>query len=341
MMDRKVQNEDEIDIVIPWVDGDDTEWRKERSYYNPETGEEGGEERYRDWGLMRYWFRGIEQFAPWIRRIHFITWGHLPKWLNCDHPKLSIVKHSDYLPADCLPTFNVNVIEWNLHRIRGLAEHFIYFNDDLFLLKPIKPSYFFHNGKPCDMLALQPVVANPISPVMSHIFMNNSLLLSKYFRKRKNMRMQPGSYFHVGYPLLYFGYNLLETLFPLYTGFYSVHGPTPMCKATYQILWEKEAELLQKVTYHRFRSPEDVNQYVVREWQKLSGNFYPKNITSQVRYFNLDNHNEALERTIRKQKKSIICINDAPGLINTGQIETRLKDAFTSILPIKSSFEKT
>ena len=69
-----------------------------------------------------------------VRRIHFVTWGHLPSWLNKEHPKLNIVNHKDFIPEKYLPTFNSHAL-WNMHRIPGLAENFVYFNDDMFLIK--------------------------------------------------------------------------------------------------------------------------------------------------------------------------------------------------------------
>jgi len=72
----------------------------------------------------------VEQFAPWVRKIHFVTCGQKPEWLNADHPKLSLVNHSDYIPQQFLPTFNSSLIEIYLHRIPDLTEHFVYFNDD-------------------------------------------------------------------------------------------------------------------------------------------------------------------------------------------------------------------
>lgn len=69
-----------IDFVIPWVDGQDPTWRDEKSRYAPEGLVDDGEARYRDWGLLPYWFRGVEKYAPWVRKIHFVTWGHLRRW---------------------------------------------------------------------------------------------------------------------------------------------------------------------------------------------------------------------------------------------------------------------
>ena len=69
------------------------------------------EERYRNWENLQYLFRGIEKFAPFVNKVHFITEGHLPKWLNVNHPKLNIVKHSEYIPEVFLPTFSAIPID--------------------------------------------------------------------------------------------------------------------------------------------------------------------------------------------------------------------------------------
>ncbi len=89
-----------IDFVIIWVDGSDVEWKKERAVYDKSIKDDAdnGDHRYRDWNNLKYWFRGVEKFAPWVRKIHFITWGHLPKWLDISHPKLHLVRHEDYIP---------------------------------------------------------------------------------------------------------------------------------------------------------------------------------------------------------------------------------------------------
>lgn len=78
------------------------------------------------------------------------------------------------------------------------------------------------------MLALQPDVTNVDDTTMPYIYLNNAMLLAKYFDKRQNMKKQPGAYFHIGYPAMYFFYNFLEIMFPRFTGFYTVHGPSPL-----------------------------------------------------------------------------------------------------------------
>lgn len=336
----------EIDFVITWVDGGDPAWLREKAAYSGQetSGEavsvDARDVRYRDHGLLRYWFRGVEQFAPWVRKIHFVTWGHLPAWLDTNHPKLHIVRHEDYIPKEFLPIFNSNAIEMNMHRIEGLSEFFVYFNDDMFLLRPVEDTYFFRNGKPCDLLAFQPVVANRANPVMSHLFLNNALVVCKHFDKRENVRKQLGKYFKIGYPPLFFFYNMLELAFPKYTGFFTVHGPAPFCKQTFQELWEKEEQALLETISHRFRSKDDVTPYLFRDWQKLSGNFYPCNLLKDFAFFALSDDNQKLCRTIKGQKKKIICINDPNREVDFDRIYKELRAAWDAILPERSAFEK-
>lgn len=332
--------EDGIDFVVTWVDGSDPAWRAEKARYSGRSQDDDSAERYREWGLFRYWFRGVEKFAPWVRKVHLITWGHLPGWLVREHPKLHIVRHQDYIPEEFLPVFNSNVLEIYMHRIEGLSRRFVYFNDDMYLAGPVKPEFFFKGGKPCDMLAFQPVVANPKNPVMSHVYLNNSLTLCKYFDKRENVRRQPGAYLHVGYPPLYFFYNILELGFPLFTGFYTVHGPSPFLRDTFEELWEKEGELLKEMSANRFRSGGDVTPYLFREWQKLSGNFHPCNIQKAFGYFDVGDDNSRLIRTLRGNKKKVVCVNDGQVQGEFEKIQAQLLAAFEGLTPERSSFER-
>ena len=137
-----------IDFVQTWVDGSDPAWQQRRRAIDG-AGDDSVA-RYRDWNLLHYWFRCVEKFAPWVRHVYLITDQQCPAWLNREHPKLRLLDHRDYIPAEYLPTCNSNVLELNLHRIPDLAEQFVLFNDDFFLLRPAKPEDFFQNGLPVD-----------------------------------------------------------------------------------------------------------------------------------------------------------------------------------------------
>ena len=340
MKENRQTPQTEIDFVILWVDGADPAWQNQKKQFAPHRADDDRPQRYRDFDLLRYWFRGVERFAPWVRTVHFVTWGHLPDWLRTEHPKLHIVFHADYMPEEYLPCFSSHPLELNLFRIEGLAEQFVYFNDDMFLIGRTDPEDFFICGKPVDMLALQPVVANPGNPVMSHIFLNNSLAVCRHFDKRTQMRRLPGKFFHPAYPLKYLVYNLLETAFPFYTGFYTVHGPSPLLKSSCAALWEQEYALLHEVSTHKFRSGEDVNQYLFREWEKQKGNFIPADLHRKFCYLDVADRSGRVERTIRKQKRKMVCLNDTDKELDFEAARESLRAAMETILPNPSSFEK-
>lgn len=329
-----------IDFVLAWVDGSDKEWRKQKAWYSQKQLQgDNSDGRYRDWDILKFWFRGIERYAPWVNKIFFVTWGHLPSWLNVQNKKLEIVKHESYIPEEFLPTFNSHTVELNFHRIKGLSEQFVYFNDDFFIINNVKEKDFFVNGLPKDMLALQPVVANTDNCFMPYIYLNNSMLLSKHFDKRSNIRKQPGSYFHIGYPPMYFFYNMLELMFPRFTGFYTVHGPSPFLKSTFETAWQKEGEFLWETCSHKFRDKNDASQYFIREWQKLSGKFVPSNVKKLCRYFEITKDNHRLYNTLRRSSCKMLCINDTNSAIDFNKVKHELIMCFNSIFPDKSSYE--
>ena len=177
--------QDRIDIVILWVDGADPLWLEEKAKYSPKKADYSSDaNRFRDWDNLQYFFRGIEKYAPWVGNIFFITWGHVPAWLNTDHPKLKIIRHSDYIPRQYLPTYNSNTIELNLHRIEQLSEQFILFNDDMFLIRPSKPEDFFMNGQPRDEFSLNPVLPMGEKYRIAHTIVNNMGVINTHFDKK-------------------------------------------------------------------------------------------------------------------------------------------------------------
>lgn len=148
----------EIDFVVTWVDMDDPAWRADFEKYSGKKGNTKNgvsEARFRDYGFLKYWFRGVEKFAPWVRKIHFITSGQKPEWLDANNPKLNLVNHKDYIPEQFLPTYNSVVIERFIHKIPGLAEHFVYFNDDFYIINKVSTERFFKNGLPRDIAVFQ------------------------------------------------------------------------------------------------------------------------------------------------------------------------------------------
>lgn len=140
-------------MVYTWVDGNDRKHRAERERWLAGQKRRGalfqGIALFADNEELRYSLRSVREYAPWVRKIFILTDNQAPAWLNAEHGKISLADHRDCIPHEYLPTFNSHVIEPYLHRIPGLAEHFIYMNDDFFLASPSRPEDFFTpNGLP-------------------------------------------------------------------------------------------------------------------------------------------------------------------------------------------------
>lgn len=129
-----------MDAVITYVNGLDPLWQQD---YVEAVGEKANVKRFRDWGTLKYLLRGIEFNMPFIRNVYLVVSrdSQVPAWVNREN--LHIVLHEDIIPAEYLPVFNSTAIEMFLHRIPGLDEQFIYFNDDMFPVLPCKESDFF------------------------------------------------------------------------------------------------------------------------------------------------------------------------------------------------------
>lgn len=324
----------EIDFVIPWVDGADPVWQAKKQKFQPTAQADVGTNRYRDWETLKYWFRSVEQFAPWVHKIYFITDGQVPAWLNRKHEKLVIVNHEDYIPHKYLPTFSSNPIELNMHRISDLSEYFVYFNDDAFLLRPVKPSLFFRNGLPCDDAILSPIIMEEMGAV-GKMCANNMGIINRHFVKKDVIRGAYQKWFSLSY-----GKQLLRTfcLMPWHhiAGFYNDHLPQAFLKSTFESVWTEEGKVLEEVSAHRFRDyNNDVNQWLMRYWQICKGDFVPISPKRGICF--RDVCKEALN-AIRKQHYYMICVND--NMVNDFEDEKRaLLEAFEYILPEKSCFE--
>jgi len=327
----------EIDFVVPWVDDTDPEWRdKKKKYVGVEIKAGSEDARYRDWDTLKYWFRGVEKFAPWVRYVYFLTDDQKPEWLNTDHPKLKWIKHTDYMPKEYLPTFNSNVIELNLHRIEDLSEHFVYFNDDIFLIDETTPEDFFVEGVPCDLPRL-----GAFTPCnfFSHIIFNNSFLINRHFNLRNSIakdkkkwtkcqsldgRLRVAIYGRKSF--------LSESV--------SHHIQLSLKKSNFETLWREEYPCLHATCLNKLRGKNDVSVWCVRDWQLLSGEFHPKKPIGQ--YFHtstMSQNNNAIEY-IRKQKGKTVCLNDTEDEKDFELHKQMIIAEFEKLFPEKSSFEK-
>jgi len=153
-----------IDIVYTWVNGSDPRQQRllretksrlkgevfiicnstQKEGENNCTKDEETASRFQDNDELKYSLRSVEKFIPWVNHIYLVTNGQVPNWLNLTHPKLTVVTHAEiFRNASHLPSFSSPAIESNIHRIPGLADRFIYFNDDTMIGNEVWPDDFY------------------------------------------------------------------------------------------------------------------------------------------------------------------------------------------------------
>lgn len=340
-MEIKVsESSSDIDFVITWVDGADEEWLTQKSAYEKVPKSSIDDEKYRDWDLLRYWFRGVEKYAPWVRKIHFVTWGHYPSWLNIENPKLHIVKHENFIPNQYLPTFSSHAIELNLHRIEGLSEKFVYFNDDTYLIRDVSKNDFFSNALPCGTPVLIPF--RTLKGDWLTAPLNNIAIINDHFDFHRTIRGHLTKWFNYRYGI----YNVVSAWMLPYQSFYGFlefHLPNSYLKSTFEKVWGLEGEVLNETSSHKFRERSDVNQWLFENWQFAEGCFAPRSPNFGKAFYlsesSLDNL-DLLSDYISNQKGSIVCVNDGKMSKNTFLIiQGAVKKAFEKNLNELSSFE--
>ena len=331
-----MEKNNKIDFVILWVDGNDKEWIKEKNKYSNLRGD-SKENRFRDCENLQYLFRGIEKYAPWVNKIFFITWGHVPSWLDTENEKIRVVRHDEFIPKKYLPTFNSNVIELNLHRIEDLSERFVLFNDDFFLLKPTKSEDFFVSGIPTDVYVEYTQLASFYND--THFFMKANILaiINKHFNKKEFVRKN----FHKIINKKYGKFNS-KTWQSLgfknkFCGFWNFHSPQAYLKETFRKIWDLEGDALDASCYNKFRESTDLGHYLCRYWQMVEGNFVPKKDESKYLTYLDDNTKNISE--INSNKYKYVCINDAYTHIDFEKAKKEINEALDNLLPEKSNFE--
>ncbi|MCL2027010.1 MAG: Stealth CR1 domain-containing protein [Bacteroidales bacterium] len=327
-----------IDFVITWVDMEDPAWQRDFAHHSGKTVNEKNAvsvARFRDYGFLKYWFRGVEKFAPWVNKIHFVTCGQKPEWLDASHPKLNLVDHKDYIPQQFLPCYNSVVIERYLHKIPDIAEHFVYFNDDFFIINSVEEERFFQNGLPCDIAAFQ---YNPSWSQWYKRIKNNITIINAHFDKKEVMSRWHEKWFAPSYG----SKARMNYMLKPYRKFITLrtpHNAQPFLKSTFEEVWAAAEKELTETSANRFRAVSDYTPELFRTWQICSGNFTPYNTYADTKMFPLMIRPKQAVRAIQNQSYKLVCINDHVRIRNYAQVMENIKNAFESILPEKSTFE--
>jgi glycosyltransferase involved in cell wall biosynthesis len=310
-----------IDVVLTWVDGADPVWddARERRLASLGTAEDtahrreaSGRARFLDHGELRYAMRSLHLFAPWVRRVHLVTAGQRPDWLDADHPRINLVDHRDLLPPEALPTFNSHAIETALHRIDGLAEHFVYLNDDTMLARPTRPERFF-SPSGLTAVALSSVTADlgddEAAPPFLQAAWNNRALLADAF-----------------------GASLTHTL---------PHAPYPHRVSVIEALHERFPGALDATAHSPFRSATDVSPLssLAQHFGLLTGTAFVQPV--DLAYVDLSNAD--LERRLHalaSREQDVICLADHHDhALRPERLEVVLRDFLEGYYPVAAPWE--
>lgn len=337
----------DIDVVIPWVDPTDKEWQASKNKFLKDLNSDkvdNSENRFRDWDNFKYVFRGIDKFMPWVHKIYLITCGQVPDWMNKEaDDRLVIVNHSDYIPKEYLPTFSSHPIELNLHRIKELSEHFIYLNDDYFVINETSPEDFFVDGLPCDY-ALEDPITPDHKDIFNNILINNMVLLNSHYDRRTVLKEQKKKFYSMCDKKAFVTNMCFRPLKRNhFFGLHYSHLASNILKSTIEKVWTENREILEATSSHKFRNADDVNQFIFKNEQYVTGKFHPYNINRFGRAIQLDDTIEgAVEdvcRTITDSDYKMICINDC-NIENFDNTRTKINAALEKILPNPSVWER-
>lgn len=295
-----------IDAVVLWVDDSDQNWLTKKNKY---AGNKflNAENRYRDLGTFEFWFKLVQKNAPFFRKIFLITDKQVPKFVIEDS-RVVIVDHTEFIPKQYLPTFNTNVIEMSLGLLDDLSEHFVLFNDDMFLIRPVSRSFFFTpDGLPTDIGVL-----NILQPTeyFTKLPFNNLVLLNENFNKKSVLKKNFFKFFNLKY-----GVRNLQTLLTLpyssITGFHEHHQPQGYLKSNFLKMEERYPSLFSELRTHKFRTSDDYTEWLIREWNILEGNFEPRSPeTGAVVTIRKTLDTEQIRKKIRNTKLKTLVIND-------------------------------
>lgn len=312
-----------VDIVYTWVDNQDPDWVASKNLAlrgfdrDDNLLDSDSFSRYSNRDELRYSLRSVADFADFVRHIFIVTDGQAPPWLNVNHERLTLVSHRDIFRDDAhLPTFNSHAIECHLHHISGLAEHYLYLNDDFFFGRPVTAGHFFHgNGMTRMFLSDAAIAQGDMSDTAWSVdaaAMNTRRLVHERFGRCVSQKIK--------------------------------HAPYPQRRS---ILYEMEAILhgeFETTAASRVRGSHDVAvpSSLFHYYAYLTGRAVPGKISS--RYVSLGD--KRLKWTLRALRRraafDVVCINDSiDASADDGEKRQRALGRFMeSYWPTKSPFER-
>ncbi|WP_406430368.1 stealth conserved region 3 domain-containing protein [Streptomyces sp. NBC_01589] len=309
-----------VDAVYTWVDGADVGWLERKNAVLSSMGmitEDAASSaaRFRNRDELRYSLRSIDMYAPWIRNIYLVTDQQIPPWLDTSHPRVRVVDHTEIFGTfGALPTYNSHAIESRLHHIKGLSEHFLYFNDDVFAGRPIQPGLFYlSNGQAKHFTSSNAIPMSPISEAdefSRSAAKNNRELISQTF-----------------------GRTLVNSF---------IHAPHPLRRS---IMYDIEAhypQALQQTACNQLRNRTDVS--VASSLHHYFGYYTERSVPGSIicGFVNvgISEQVKKLNQLLATRSNDVFCLNDFhDGDVSEDEQDAILAGFLPSYFPVASQFE--
>jgi hypothetical protein len=308
-----------IDAVYTWVNHADPEWQRMRAEFGDkdELATEEGQslDRFKNRDELRYSLRSIAKYAPWVRNVFIVTNCAPPAWVNLEHPKLRWVDHREILPAEALPTFSSHAIESRLHHIPGLANHFLYVNDDLFIARPATPGdFFFCTGMSKSCMEGYGVVNGRVAPEDPD-----------YLNAARN------------------GKRLLEERFGRSVTSLHTHSVFALRKDVLEDMSTQFREPIEQTTRRRFRTPNDIStvSFLYHHYAYLTGRgmYWPTD--AMLLRSATPRYEGKLVKLLTTPKRPIsICLNDGGGSAHVPHWDRHVIEFLEAYFPEPSAFER-
>lgn len=295
-----------IDVIIPYVNSSDTQWL--RDYVRATHTHNPSPVRYRSWGTLKYLFRGIDNYMPFVRNIILILArpSQLPFWVNRDNVR--IIYHKDFIPEKFLPTFNSCTIESFLWNIPDLSDRIIYFNDDMFPINPLSEQDFFTGDVPnIKFTDVAPYKSNQIfqSQCRSGIDMITKILDLPRFSPGKIVR--------------------------------PYHITSAITKESLDKIAVLGKDIIPAIV-SKLRQVSNVNQYIYSYYQYFTNNYVDKTVS--YKYFAIsDKTLSEIIDTISTTDYQMVCLNDSDRIKDYAKTRFKLQQCFERKFPNKCKYE--
>lgn len=310
----------DIDWVFTWVNGQDPDWQELYRQWAPEVASDASDgSRFEHRDDLMFALRSLDEYAPWIRRIHVVSNCEPPSWLDLDNDRIRWVWHEELFAEDELPTFSSHAIETTLHKIPGLAEHFVYSNDDFYLARRATPEDFFTGSGLC------------LSKLEGYGMVNGGVTEGDpdYLNAARNS-----------------GRLLLDEFggWPVHL---HTHSPQSLRVSVIQEMEEKYSEDFLRTRSAKFRSASDiaVSGFLFHHYAYATGRGLPVDPRTQLIQQN-HNFQKTFAALLRDRNrwsgspKLSFCVNDGRGSMENGAWNKAALEFLCSYFPAKSQFEK-